>query len=46
MSNQPAQQPATPPVSNRPNENGVISVQGYFRIFDPKTQKTYTEGRA
>lgn len=34
----------TPPA--RPNEQGNITVHGYFRIFDPKTQKTYTEGRA
>jgi hypothetical protein len=30
----------------RPNERGVISVQGYFRIFDPASQKTIVEGRA
>jgi hypothetical protein len=30
----------------RPNETGTISVQAHMRIFDPKTQKTYVEGRA
>jgi hypothetical protein len=30
----------------RPNETGSISVQAHMRIFDPKTQKTYMEGRA
>ena len=30
----------------RPNETGSISVQAHVRIFDPKTQKTYVEGRA
>jgi len=30
----------------RPNETGSISVQAHMRIFDPKTQKTYVEGRA
>jgi hypothetical protein len=30
----------------KPNETGTINVQGYFRVFDPKTQKTYVEGRA
>jgi len=30
----------------RPNEQGTISVQAYFRIFDPATQKTLVEGRA
>jgi len=30
----------------KPNETGTINVQGYFRVFDPKTQKTYVERRA
>ena len=30
----------------RPNETGTVNVQGYFKVFDPKTQKTYVEGRA
>jgi hypothetical protein len=30
----------------RPNEQGTISVQAHFRIFDPATQKTLVEGRA
>jgi hypothetical protein len=30
----------------RPNETGTVNVQGHFRVFDPKTQKTYVEGRA
>ena len=30
----------------RPNEKGNVSVQAFMRIFDPKTQKTYVEGRA
>jgi hypothetical protein len=30
----------------RPNETGSISVQAHMRIFDPKTQKTFVEGRA
>ena len=34
------------PVPRRPNETGTISVQAHMRIFDPKTQKTYVEGRA
>jgi hypothetical protein len=36
--------PAVKP--KRPNETGTISVQAHMRIFDPKTQKTYVEGRA
>lgn len=31
---------------SRPNEKGTISVQAHMRIFDPKTQKTFVEGRA
>jgi hypothetical protein len=30
----------------KPNETGTVNVQGYFRVFDPTTQKTYVEGRA
>jgi len=30
----------------RPNEKGNVSVQAFMRIFDPKTQKTFVEGRA
>jgi len=44
-SDQPTQQTLSP-ASRRPNETGTISVQAHIRIFDPKTQKTYVEGRA
>jgi hypothetical protein len=30
----------------RPNESGTIKVEGFVRIFDPKTQKVYVEKRA
>ena len=30
----------------RPNETGSISVEGFVRIFDPKTKETYVEKRA
>lgn len=30
----------------KPNETGTVNVQGYFKVFDPNTQKTYVEGRA
>jgi hypothetical protein len=39
-------QQASYPAPRRPNETGTISVQAHMRIFDPKTQKTYVEGRA
>lgn len=32
--------------ARRPNEKGNVTVQAHMRIFDPKTQKTYVEGRA
>jgi hypothetical protein len=34
------------PMPAKPNETGTINVQGYFRVFDPNTQKTIVEGRA
>ena len=50
MSNTAPKQPNEPktatPQPRRPNETGSISVQAHMRIFDPKTQKTYVEGRA
>jgi hypothetical protein len=49
MANTPQDQTktqTTQPAPRRPNETGTISVQAHMRIFDPKTQKTYVEGRA
>jgi len=45
MPNKPAA-PVPAPRVNKPNESGSISVQAHMRIYDPKTQKTYVEGRA
>ena len=48
----PTTTPTTPAVPvpvprvTKPNESGSISVQAHMRIYDPKTQKTYVEGRA
>lgn len=45
-----AQQPAQPKPSaakpKRPNETGAIAVQGFVKIFDPKTKETFVEKRA
>ncbi len=30
----------------KPNEVGSISVEGFVKIFDPKTKETYVEKRA
>ena len=43
------QQPAqNKPVAKnkRPNETGSITVQGFLKIFDPKTKETFVEKRA
>jgi hypothetical protein len=43
------QQPATPQAQSapkRPNETGSISVEGFVRIFDPKTKEIFVEKRA
>jgi hypothetical protein len=42
---QPVTSPAKP-ASNRPNETGSISVEGFVKIFDPKTKETFVEKRA
>jgi hypothetical protein len=39
--NQPAR-----PANKKPNETVSISVEGFVRIFDPKTKETYVEKRA
>ena len=46
QSNQPTQQAKPAATARKPNEQGTISVQAHMRIYDPKTQKTYVEGRA
>ena len=38
--------PATPGSQKRPNESGIISVEGFVKIFDPKTKETFVEKRA
>lgn len=47
MNNTPQQPiPHTQSTSKRPNETGSISVEGFVRIFDPKTQEIFVEKRA
>jgi hypothetical protein len=42
---QPAQhKPEAKP--KRPNETSAISVEGFVKIFDPKTKETFVEKRA
>ena len=49
QNNQPVKQETTsvPPAQpKRPNETGSVSVTGFVKIFDPKTQETFVETRA
>lgn len=41
----PANTPGTQ-TTKRPNETGTISVEGFVKIFDPKTQEVFVEKRA
>jgi hypothetical protein len=41
--NQPVQQQPAP---KKPNDTGSISVEGFVRIFDPKTKEVFVEKRA
>jgi hypothetical protein len=31
---------------SRPNDTGSVHVEGFVKIFDPKTQETFVEKRA
>lgn len=42
----PNSQPVPQPQQKRPNETGSISVEGFVRIFDPKTKEIFVEKRA
>jgi hypothetical protein len=44
MPNQPNAAPK--PAAKKPNETGSISVQGFVKIFDPKTKQVFVEKRA
>ena len=43
---QPAQNKPAAPNPKRPNETSAISVEGFVKIFDPKTKETFVEKRA
>jgi len=34
------------PQEKKPNDAGLISVEGHVRIFDPKTKEVFVEKRA
>jgi hypothetical protein len=47
QNNQPTRgEPQTVQPQKKPNENGTISVEGFIKIFDPKTQEKFVEKRA
>ena len=41
---QPQQQPQQP--EKRPNDTGSVAVDGFIKIFDPKTRKVFVEQQA
>jgi hypothetical protein len=43
---QPAQPKSATSKPKRPNETSAISVEGFVKIFDPKTKETFVEKRA
>jgi len=43
---QPVQLKPTAPKPKRPNETSAIAVEGFVKIFDPKTKETFVEKRA
>jgi hypothetical protein len=45
MTQNTTQQPVQP-APKKPNETGSISVEGFVKIFDPKTKETFVEKRA
>jgi hypothetical protein len=38
--------PQTKNSTKRPNETGSVRVEGFVRIFDPKTKQVFVEKRA
>ena len=44
MPNQPKPKPSTS--AKRPNETGTISVEGFIKIYDPKSKEVFVEKRA
>ena len=39
-------QPTKQSPAKRPKENGVINVEGFVKIFDPKNKEVFVEKRA
>jgi hypothetical protein len=48
IENKPAEpnQQAQNPAQKRPNELGALTVSGFVKIFDPKTQEVFVETRS
>ena len=45
MSNSTPQTNNALPVTNKPNEQGKVLMQDYFRILDPKSKEILVKGR-
>ena len=43
---QPAQHKPAAAKPKQPNETSAIAVEGFVKIFDPKTKETFVEKRA
>lgn len=41
-----AEKKVSPATSKKPNELGAIHVEGFVKIYDPKTKEVYLESRA
>jgi len=39
-------QPPQKPAPKKPNETGSISVEGFVKIYDPKSKEVFVEKRA
>jgi hypothetical protein len=48
IENKPAEtnQQSQNPAQKRPNEVGALTVSGFVKIFDPKTQEVFVETRS
>jgi hypothetical protein len=44
--NQTLPEPNKDLANKRPNETGSISVEGFVKIYDPKSQQVFVEQRA
>ena len=46
MENNTPKQPQINKPEKRPNDTGSVAVEGFIKIFDPKTRKVFVEQKA